>query len=105
MQPCLTAVCLILPSDSLLRVELALLFHRCERGGSILTPVDAAAHTSSYILLVSENEQKSILHFTVLDDACKFGAGLLDSVAVIGVDDEDKSLSAFIASTVSAPSF
>jgi hypothetical protein len=58
-------------------------------------------HTSSNVLFVGEDEQQSILHFTVLDDTCKFRTGLLDSIAVIRVDDENKSLGTFRQSGIS----
>lgn len=48
--------------------------------------------TTLDILLVGENEQQRILHFSVLDDPRQFALRLLDSVAVVGVDDEDQTL-------------
>jgi hypothetical protein len=46
-------------------------------------------------LLVRENQQQRILHFPVLDDTGELGAGLVDTVAVVRVDDEDQTLSAY----------
>ena len=46
------------------------------------------------ILLVRKDKQQRVLHFSVLDDAGELGAGLLDAVAVIGVNDEDEPLCA-----------
>lgn len=50
--------------------------------------------TSLQILLVREYQQQRILHFPVLDDAGELGAGLVDTVAVVRVDDKDQTLSA-----------
>jgi len=54
----------------------------------------AAQRTSLQILLVREYQQQRILHFPVLDNAGELGAGLVDTVTVVRVDDEDQTLSA-----------
>jgi hypothetical protein len=46
------------------------------------------------ILLVRKYQQQSILHFSVLDNARELGAGLVDTVTVVGIDDENQTLGA-----------
>ena len=50
--------------------------------------------TSAEILLVRKHQQQRILHFSVLDNPCEFLLGLVDTGAVVGVDDEDETLGA-----------
>lgn len=51
------------------------------KGNIVRTPLE--------ILLVGKHEQQRILHFSVLDDARKFGSCLVDTIAVVGVNNED----------------
>jgi hypothetical protein len=44
------------------------------------------------ILLVRKYQQQRILHFPVLDDTGELGTGFIDTVAVVGVNDEDETL-------------
>jgi hypothetical protein len=57
--------------------------------------------TSLKILLVREHQQERILHFSILNNPCEFRSCLVDTVAVVGVDNEDKALGSW--STVSTP--
>lgn len=54
--------------------------------------------TSREILLVGEHEQQCVFHFTVLDDPSELRAGLVDAVAVVGINDEDEALGAWSTS-------
>jgi hypothetical protein len=51
--------------------------------------------TSLQILLVRKHQQQRILHFSILDDPRELRPRLVDTVAVIRVDDEDKTLGAY----------
>ena len=55
-----------------------------------------SGRTRWQILLVGENEEQAVLHFTVAQYALELVLGLVDALAVLGVDDEDKALSAGI---------
>ena len=46
-------------------------------------------HATGDVLLVGEDEEQRVLHFSVLDDAGEFGFGFFDAVAVVAVDYED----------------
>ena len=48
--------------------------------------------TTPNILLISKDQQQRVLHLAVLDDTLKFVLGLVHTVAVIAVDDEDEAL-------------
>lgn len=50
--------------------------------------------TSLEILLVGKYKQQGVLHFPVLNDTGELGSCLVDTVAVVGVNDEDKTLGA-----------
>lgn len=53
------------------------------------------AHTLLEILLVGEDEQETVLHFAVVDDAVEFLSGFFYAVSVAGVNDEDQTLGAY----------
>ena len=48
--------------------------------------------TALQILLVRKHQQQRVLHLTILDDTGELRPCLVDAVAVIRVDDEDKAL-------------
>lgn len=48
--------------------------------------------TTPNILLISKDQQQRVLHLAVLDDPLEFILGLVHTVAVIAVDDEDEAL-------------
>lgn len=52
-------------------------------------------HGTGNVLLVREHQEKSILHLTVLDDASQLGSCLVNTVAVVRVNNEDQSLGAY----------
>jgi hypothetical protein len=60
----------------------------------LLRICNLSQRTSLQILLVCKHQQQRILHFPVLDDTGELGTGLIDTVAVVRVDDEDQTLSA-----------
>jgi hypothetical protein len=43
-------------------------------------------------LLVSEHKQQALLHFPVAENPMKFLLGLVDTVTVLAVDNEDEAL-------------
>ena len=53
----------------------------------------ACIHTSLEILLVRKHQQQRVLHFPILNNPCEFCPRLVDAVAVVGIDDEDETLS------------
>jgi hypothetical protein len=57
--------------------------------------------TSCQILLVRKHQQQRVLHFAVLDDAGELGPRFLNPALVVGVDDEDKTLSACVCALAS----
>jgi hypothetical protein len=59
--------------------------------------------TSLEILLVCKHQQQRIFHFPVLDDPCEFRPCLVDTITVIRVDDEDKTLSSYIVVSTDDP--
>jgi hypothetical protein len=63
----------------------------CQHDG----PSEQWVHTSAEILLVRKHQQQRILHFPVLDDPCELRPCLVDAVAVVRVDNEDKALGAY----------
>lgn len=52
--------------------------------------------TTGHVLLVRKHEQQRVLHFPILNDARQLGAGLVYPVAILGVDDENETLCAYI---------
>lgn len=56
--------------------------------------VEERVHTSWEILLVRKHQQQRILHFPVLNDTGQLCPRLIDSIAVIGVDNKDEALCA-----------
>jgi hypothetical protein len=79
---------------------------RCKPSFSVTSAGDIASHThqllsqfstryrltSRQILLISEHEQQALLHFSVAENPMKFLLGLVDTVTVLAVDNEDETL-------------
>jgi hypothetical protein len=52
----------------------------------------SSVHRVGQILLVRENEQHSLTQLVLVEHAVELIAGLANTVAIVGVDDEDQSL-------------
>lgn len=53
-------------------------------------------YTSWEILFVGKDEQETVLHFTIRDDAVELLSGLIYPVSVLRVNDKDQSLGASV---------
>jgi hypothetical protein len=68
--------------------------HACRSLHCSLCPRARARLTSAQVLLVGKDEQQTLAHLAVADDAVQLLPRLVDALAVLRVDDEDEALRA-----------